>query len=137
MARRSQWTFAPDKRKQAKPKVSAAEKAIVKQQADSEVVPTLREQHVKPPPEDDRFNYIEGIDTKWYRHYFYFFATYCVPGPNAISPSFESKFARMEYLGKDSFNLAFMRHTEEWVTIQSGSADECFQEILAGGWFTP
>jgi hypothetical protein len=75
---------------------------------------------------------------KWYHRYFYFCATYCVPGPNATVPSFEAKFARMEYAGNNRFHLAFMRHTGQWVEMYTGlSLDECLAAIRDDPFFQP
>lgn len=135
-SRKKQWVYAPDKRKTPKSKVPADKKSAIKTRADTEVVPTLRTRYIKPPPEDAQFNYIEAIDTKWYRHYFYFFATYCVPGPNALVPSFDSNIARLEYLAEDHFNLSYQRHNDQWMTLYSGlSLDECFEAVLNDPWF--
>ena len=117
-------------------KVSADQKAAIKERADTEIVPTLRERYIKPPPDEAQFNYIEAVDTKWYRHYFYFFATYCVPSQNALFPSFESNIARLEYLEKDLFNISYQRHNDQWMTIYSRiSLDECFEAVLNDHWF--
>ena len=51
----------------------------------------LKPKYVLPPPVEGQFNYIIDIGAKWYRNYFYFFSTYACPGPNALSPTFESK----------------------------------------------
>ena len=99
----------------------------------------LKPKHVLPPPEDARFNYIIDIGAKWYRNYFYFVSTYACPGPNALSPTFESKFARMEHLGGGKFALYAMRHTgKEWVGILDAlSVDECMKAIEDDPWFVP
>jgi hypothetical protein len=85
------------------------------------------------------FNYIVDIYTKWYRNYFYFCAKYCCPSPNALSPSFEDKFARMEYIGGDGrFNLSFMRYTGQWIEIYTDlSLDESLAAITDDPWFHP
>jgi len=59
----------------------------------------LKPRYVKPPPKKPQFNYITDVWTKWLGSTLYFGTTYACPGPNAISPSFESRFARMEHLG--------------------------------------
>ena len=74
----------------------------------------LKPRHVKEPEPDPQFNYLVDITTKWYRSYFYFCSRYACPGPYALSPFFEDKFARMEYIGDGPFNLAYMRHTGQW-----------------------
>ena len=114
---RKTWVYVPPK--PAKPPVPAALKAEVEAKARELVESVLKPLHVKPPPDDERFNYIVDIGTKWYRSYFYLFATYRCPGPNALSPSFEAKFARLEYTGANRFSLAFMRHTGQWIEVHS------------------
>jgi hypothetical protein len=42
-------------------------------------------------------NYITDITTKWLGSKCYFVSIYACPSPNAISPTIETKFARMEY----------------------------------------
>jgi hypothetical protein len=81
--------------------------------------------HVLPPSDEAQFNYIIDIEAKWHRNYFYFFSIYACPGPSSLSPTFESKFARMEPLGGGMLALSFMRHTEEWVDLgDARSVDE-------------
>jgi hypothetical protein len=60
------------------------------------------------------------------------------PGPRALSPFFESRFARLQYAGDDRFHLAYFRHTGQWWEVmQLLSLEECLDEIRAGGLFTP
>ena len=134
--RRKAWVIRPAK----KPTSSLPDrlKAEVEAKASDLIATVLTPKHVRPPPEDERFNYITDIGAKWYRHYFYFFSTYACPGPNALSPTFESKFARMEYLGNAKFALYFMRHTGEWVGLYDAiSVDECMKAIQDDQWFMP
>ena len=89
-------------------------------------------------PEDGQFNDITDIGARWYRNDFYFISTYACPGPNALSPTFEAKFARMEHLGGGLFALHFMRHTGEWVGLYDAlSVDECMNAIGDDSWFVP
>ncbi|MDB5337611.1 MAG: hypothetical protein JWN70_3230 [Planctomycetaceae bacterium] len=98
----------------------------------------LKPKHVLPPPEDMQFNYLIDIGMKWYRNYFYFTSTYACPDANALSPTFELRFARMEHIGDGKFNLAFMRHTDEWFVLYDGlSVDECLSTIRDDAWFMP
>lgn len=127
------WVYSPPK-----PKVPASVKAEVEQKANELVETVLKPQHVKPPPKDYDLNYIVDIYTKWYRHYFYFCSKYCSHGPNALSPFFEAKFARMEYVGGKRFNLSFSRHTGEWIEIHPGLAlDKCLMAITEEPFFQP
>ena len=123
-------------RKPPAPKVPAGVKDEVQRKADELIALVLKPRAVKPRPLDYPFNYIMNIYTSWYRHYFYFCATYCCPVPNAIAPSFESKFARMEYVGGNRFNLSFMRYTHEWIEIYRGiTLDECLASIRDDSFF--
>lgn len=133
---RKMWVYSPPK--SPVPKVPASAKAEVQQKADRFVETVLKPRHIKPPPEDNRFNYIVDIYTKWYRHYFYFCATYRSSDPDAPSPDFEVKFARLEYVGPDCFKLSFMRHTGEWIEIYPDIAlDKSFASIKDDPFFFP
>ncbi len=130
------WVYSPPK--PAKPSVPEAVKAQVEAKARELIDTVLKPQHVKPPPKDERFNYSIDLGGKWYRSYFYFFSTYACPGPNALSPTFESKFARMEYVGNDKFNLSYMRHTDQWFELFTDqSLDDCLKAIREEPWFPP
>lgn len=130
------WVWSPPK--QPKLKVPDAVKAKVEAKANDLIETVLRPNHIKPFCGDERFNYIVDIYSKWYRNYFYFCARYACPGPNAISPFFESKFARMEYIGNEHFNLSYMRHTEQWWEIYTDlSIDECLKAIREEPHFLP
>ena len=132
---REPWNIRPAKERVP---VSAAIKAEVEAKARDLIDNVLKPKHVQPPRAEEQINYIIDIGAKWYRNYFYFFSTYACPSPNALSPTFESKFARIEPLGGGKFALYFMRHTGEWVGIyDSLSADECMNAIRDGPWFVP
>ena len=47
-------------------------------------------------------------------------------------------FARMEYVADNKFNLAYMRHNEQWFEVfQDISMDECLKSIEENPVFTP
>jgi hypothetical protein len=133
--RREPWKIRPAKKSAS---VSAPIKAEVEAKARDLIENVLKPKYVQPPPAGEQFNYIIDIGAKWYRNYFYFFAIYASPGPNALSPTFEAKFARMEPLGGGKFALYFMRHTGEWVGMyDSLSTNECMEAIQDDPWFVP
>ena len=134
---KKRWVHSPRKRRTSV-SVPDETKSEIKRKADDLIQSRLKPQYVAPPPPDPQFNYIEGINSKWYRHYFYFFSVYRAAGPYAIEGTFESKFARMEYVGRDRYNLAFMRYTEQWVEIGHDlTAEDCFDQILTDPFFHP
>jgi len=130
------WVWAT--RKPTPPTVPDDLKAEVEAKANvlirEYMVPTL----VKPPPEDKRWNYLTGITTKWHRSFFYLVGHYASPGPDAISSTFESRFARMEYAGGGRFHLAYFRHTGKWWEVYRDlTPDVAINTIRNHGIFHP
>lgn len=122
------WAYSPAK--PPKPKVPETEKQLISQKCHELIETELKPKYIKSPPTDNDWNYLVDIFGKWYHNYFYFCSTYNCPSPNAISPSFEDKFARLEYVGKDSFNIAYMRHTGKWWEIFQGlTLEQCLEEM--------
>ena len=103
--KRKAWMIRPGKN--PKSGVPDAIKAELESKATDLIENVLKPKYASPPKASEEFNYITDIGCKWYRNYFYFISTYACPGPNAISPSFETKFARMEYLGIGKFATLF------------------------------
>ncbi|MBI5032608.1 MAG: hypothetical protein HZB51_18945 [Chloroflexi bacterium] len=133
---RKTWVYSPPK--SPAPKVPERVKIDVQTKADQLIETALKPKYIQPPPKDEEFNYIVDLYSKWYRHYFYFCAKYRSPGPHAISPFFETKFARMEYAGAGRFHLSFMRYTEEWIEVYPNSSlEECLAFIQSDPMFAP
>jgi hypothetical protein len=127
-------TWASDRRR--KPPVPEALKKEVQTKAD-ELVEMLKPKYIKPPPKKPRWNYPTDIWTKWHHSFFYFGSTWASPGPNRIAPTFEHRFARMEYVGGRRFNLAYFRHTSEWWTIHKNlTLDLCLKLVGEDGPFS-
>ena len=132
---RKLWMIRPAKKPHSIPDSLKAE---LEAKARELIETVLKPKHVQPPPTDHQLNYITDITTKWHGSKCSFVSIYACPGPNAISPTFDSKFARMEYLGNGKFALYFMRHTGEWVGIYDAlSVDECMKAIQDDAWFVP
>ncbi len=85
---REPWNIRPAKKRAA---VTASLKAEVETKAKALIDKVLKPKHVQPPPAEAQFNYVTDIQAKWYRNYFYFVSIYACPGPNALSPTFESR----------------------------------------------
>jgi hypothetical protein len=137
MARKKarRWVWVP--KQPPKPRVPDALKAEVLTKAQVLVEEFLKPNFVEPIPKNPKWNHIADIGTRWHRSFFYFFSTYVCP-PDALEPSFESPFARMEYVGGDRFNLAYMRHTGKWWELfQNQTVDECLDLIRTAGHFHP
>jgi hypothetical protein len=130
------WVYKPAK--ESKPKVLDSIKRKVQTEANEFVESILKPKYIKLPPKDSDFSYIVDIFTKWYRNYFYFCSKYRCPAPECTSDFFEDKFARLEYVRRDSFNLSFMRHTGQWWQVHTDlSLDECLESIKDNPTFEP
>ena len=91
---------------------------------------TLKPKHLELQSVNSSHNFLTDIYSKWYGNSFYFCAKYDSPGENAISPSFEIKFARLVYVGKDKFNLSYMRYNDKWFELHTElSSQECLNAI--------
>ena len=123
------WMLPSPSQRTAKAPIPEKTKADIDSKA-TELVERLKPKYIKPPPKKPRFNYIIDVWTKWLGSTLYFGTTYACPFPNAISPSFELTFARMEHIGRGRFALSYMRHTEKWFKLfPSLAADECLDAI--------
>ncbi len=124
--RKKTWVFNPPK--EPKPKVPDEIKQVLQKKADEIIEKYFKPEYIKPVPEQLNMNHLIDIYTKWYRNCFYFCSKYKCP-PEAISSSFESKFARMEYVGDNKFELSYMRHTERWWPLATGSIEDCLKNV--------
>ena len=143
------WMLPTPTQRTPKAAVSDRIKADLDAKAKKLVEDVLKPKYVKPPPMKPRFNYITDVWLKWIGSTLYFGTTYTCPGPTAISPSFEAKFARMEHvdpsgqqafgerhIGSGRFALSYMRHNDKWWRLFSSlTADECLDAIENDGHF--
>lgn len=133
---RKAWIASPGKASEAS--LPGTLKDEVDTKARELIEKCLKPMHVQPPPTDASFNYITDITIKWIGSTCYIISIYACPGPNAITPTFETKFARMEFVGNANFALSFMRHTGKWIVLfERLAVDECLQAIQNDPWFTP
>ena len=55
---------------------------------------------------------------------------------DVIQPDFESKFARLEYIGGNRFNLSYERHNGQWLELYADlTLDECLDAVRDDPWF--
>ncbi|HEV3259574.1 MAG TPA: hypothetical protein VG013_22095 [Gemmataceae bacterium] len=135
--RPKQWGWSPSSRASS-PTLDAATKTQIAALARELIDKELKPRHVEPPPENARFNYLTDITTKWHGSTPFLVAVDACPGPNALSPSFESRFARLKPVGRGCFDLHFMRYTGQWVPLYQGlTLDQCLEAIRDDPWFTP
>ena len=135
--RGSQWRWVYDPKNKSGTKPPDALKHEITEAAES-ILAQWRQQYIRPVPKGYQFNHLIEVFARWRGNYFSFCGTYACPGPNALSPSFETCFARLEYLGQLGFNLAYMRHTGKWwQTEQAISLAEALKKIREDSWYHP
>lgn len=128
-----EWIYNP-KPRDVPQKLKLEIEAKARNLIDSE----LKKKHIKGKNPDNDYNYIVDIYYKWIGKRFYLCSKYNCPSPNAISPSFESKFARLEYISDNKFQLFFMRHTGEWIKLYPDiSLEKAFNAIKEEPYFAP
>lgn len=116
--------------KAAKAPLSDTIKADLDAKAKKLVEDVLKPRYVTPPPNEAMFNYITDVWIKWIGSTLHFGATFACPGPDAISPSFETRFARMEHVGGGRFALCYMRHNDKWFSLFPNlTVDECLDAV--------
>lgn len=129
------WMFAPAKALKAK--VTEEIKRQV-EETTNKLLDEWKTKYIQPPSKDHQFNYIVDLYSTWYRCYLYFCAKYACPSPMAIAPFFEARYSRLEYIGEDRFNLAFMRHTGQWIETHRGlTLDECIEAMKLDPFYHP
>jgi hypothetical protein len=133
---RKAWMFSPTKK--SKSSLSGTVKDEVDTKAKELIEKVLKPKHIRQPAEGSYLNHITDITTKWVGSKCYFISTYACPGPNAIPPTFEEYFARIEYVDDAKFALSFMRHTGQWIRLYDGlSVDGCLKAIQDDPSFMP
>jgi len=125
-SRKKTWAYSPPKK--PRPKVPDEIKQKLQEKGDEIVEKIFKPEFIKPLPEQMTLNHLVDIYTKWYRNCFYFCSKYKCP-PDALSSSFESRFARMKYVGDGKFELSYMRHTEKWWALKTGPIEDCLQSV--------
>lgn len=103
---RKTWVYKPPRPKNQQ--VPDNIKRDVEAKARDLIETFLKPEYIHPALADSDLNYIVDIYSRWYRNYFYFCSKYACPGPNAISPFFETKFARLEYLASGCFDISLI-----------------------------
>lgn len=131
------WVYDPARAfRRSKVQVPPDTQRQVQGRAQDLIDSILKPCHIQLPPKKAHFNYLVDIYPKLRGPFFYFCSKYCFPGPHELSASFESKFAKLQYVGSGRFNLAYLRHTGEWWEVaQPLSLEECFSWIKGGNIF--
>ena len=84
------------------------------------------------------FNYPVAITGKWHGNKYRFLQRFRSDDPDALEPEFNAPFARLEYVGRDCFDVSWHRHTGEWFCLyRSVSLSEALRLIETDGHLHP
>jgi hypothetical protein len=100
-------------------KPSEAEKAAISAACETFIADVLRPRFL-PEIRPTQFNYPVAIHGKWLGAKYRFLTRYRSDDPRSYKPEFDAPFARMDYVGKDRFDLFWHRHTGEWLRMVEG-----------------
>ncbi len=83
-----------------------------------------------------KHNYVIDFYSKFYREFFYLCAEYKAEYENRILDGFEEKFARLEFVETNRYNLSYYRHTGQWWTVERNVTGEfCLDYITSNALF--
>ncbi len=101
------------------------------------LVEFLKDKCISENP-DKKYNYLIDIYTKWYRKYFYLCEKFKSEFPDRIVDEFEVKLVRLEYTDKDSFDLSYLRHNEQWFLLaENQTLKNCIEMINENTFLQP
>ena len=133
MKNKKVWVYSPEKIK-----VTKLQKEWLKSKTDRYVESILIPKHIKEYPKNYKYNYLSNIYSKWHGRFFYICGVFTCPRPNALSPSFDTKIARFEFISDKRFNVSYMRHTGQWFQLYEDiDIEEAFSIIEDSPHFFP
>jgi hypothetical protein len=131
---RGQWVRV---RSKAGQKLSEPEKVAITATCERFLAEVLRPRFL-PEIRPTSFNYPVAILGKWHGNKYRFLQRFRSDAPEALEPEFEAPFARLEYVGRDSFDVSWHRHTGEWFCLyRSVSLIEALRLIESDGHLHP
>ncbi len=117
------WVFTPVKKT-----IAEADKQALSDMFEP-LIAAYKKKFIEVKPNKQE-NFIIDFYSKFYRGFFYLCAKYKAEYENRTLDEFEEKFARLEFVDENSYNLAYFRHTGQWWTIDENvTAEYCYKNI--------
>lgn len=132
---RGRWTYVGGRKGNKPPEL---EKRAIGQACEAFIDDVLKPRFL-PEIVPTQFNYCVDIFGKWHGGKYRFIQRFRGDDPaNAEAPEFDAPFARLEYVGRDRFDLSYFRHTGQWWTIYRGvTLAEALAMLESEGIFHP
>ena len=122
---RGQWVYVGGR---SGNKPSDAEKRAITAACERFIEDVLQPRFL-PEVRPSEFNYCVDIFGKWHGTKYRFLQRFRNDQPDSYSErEFIAPFARLEYVGRDRFDLSYFRHTGQWWPVDRGVT---FDEALA------
>jgi hypothetical protein len=87
-----------------------AEKAAITAACEKLIAEELRPRFLPEVRPSATFNYPVAIEGKWLGNTYRFFTRYRSDDPASLKPEFDAPFARLDYVGRDCFDLMWPAH---------------------------
>ena len=132
---RGQWVYVGGK---AGNKPSDAEKRAIAAACERFIDDVLKPRFL-PEVRPGAYNYCVEIFGKWHGTRYRFLQRYRNDRPDSYSErEFIAPFARLEYVGRDRFDLSYFRHTGQWWPLDRGvSLEEALALLETKGVYHP
>jgi hypothetical protein len=125
-------------RSQVGQKPPEPEKAAITAACERFLAEVLRPRFLPEIRPSTSFNYPVAITGKWHGNKYRFLQRFRSDDPDALEPEFDAPFARLEYVGRDCFDVSWYRHTGEWWCLhRSVSLTEALRLIESDGHLHP
>jgi hypothetical protein len=119
-------------------KPPATEKAAIMAACDAFIATVLTPRCLPTVSPSSTYNYPIAIHGKWHGNRYRFLTRYRSDDPRSAAPEFDAPFARLDYVGRDLFDLSWHRHNGEWVRMfERVSLTEAFNLIESVPFFQP
>jgi hypothetical protein len=113
---RGRWVYGATR---AGGKVPDGEKHAITAACEKFIAEVLRPRCL-PEIRRTQFNYPVGLSGKWHRNNYRFITRYRSGHAENRGEEFDAPFARLEYVGRDRFDLSYFRHTQQWFCLHRG-----------------
>jgi hypothetical protein len=97
-------------------KPSVGEKSVITAVCEKFIAEVLKPRFL-PEIRPTEFNYPIAIYGRWHGNKYRFIMRFRSDHPDSFEPEFEAPFARLEYVGRDRFDLSYRRYTGEWLCL--------------------
>ncbi len=121
----------------SKATLPSSEKAVVTE-ACQRLIDEFLKPHFLPTIQPTRFNYVVDIRGKWHGSKYRLLQRYRSGFPENTGEEFDAPFVRLDWVGRDRFDIQWHRHTGEWFCLHRGlSLKDAIKTIKSDGLLHP